>query len=220
MNRYMNRYIGILALLLGINAPAYSQIKLDAPETVATGKKIVVSVDPQQTKDIRYTVLRDGKPFKEYLGFKSLDTDKPILLFTETEDGVYTVVASGTLNGKTDVAVSTTLVGEADKKPKPKPKPEPKPDDPIPPPTPVGFPADVKKLYDQSKDDAALDKLIQTFTDVKAYIPKLKNFGEFEMTIISTAQDRIKDNAKLRAVRDRIGDYLLEKVGNDPRKWD
>jgi hypothetical protein len=214
MNRYIDRYMLIFASFFLFSGEAYSQIKLEAPETVASGKKIVLKVDPGTTKDIKYTVLKDGKPFSEYLGFKDLSTDKPVLLFTDTEDGVYTTVASGVLNGKTDVAIVVVSVG----KPKPIPGP-PKPDDP---PQPAGFGKELRETYQKTPDPDTLELLIQVFADVKATVAtdKYKSFGDFETSIAATAADRLKkDQTKLRAVRDRIGDYLVEKTGPDPRAW-
>lgn len=225
VNRYINRYtLALFAVLLFSNL-GYSQVKLDAPTEAATGKKIVVKVLIEKGKDLKLTVLKDGKEFKDYLAFKDLADDKPILLITETEDGVYTVLAAVNDANKTYTALSITQVGKP--KPTPDPKvpdivPDPKVPDPKPPAPPVtGLNKEVKDLYTAAPDAATLDNLIQVFTDIKTAVGtgKYKTFGDFETSIAATANDRIKDNTKLRKVRDRLGDYLIEKTGTDPRAW-
>lgn len=219
LNRYMNRYTIVLLLTLLINSVGYSQIKLEAPTDVATGKKIVIRVVIEKGKDLKFTVLKDGKEFKDYLAFKDLADDKPVLLITDTEDGVYTVVAAVNEANKTFIGTCVTQVG------KPKPVPDPKiPDPKIPDPKvpETGLNKEIKDLYTATPDAVNLDQLIAVFTDIKTAIAagKYKTFGDFETSIAATTAQRITDSTKLRKIRDRLGDYLIEKTGTDPRAWD
>lgn len=219
----MNRYTLAFLLVLFLNSVGYSQVKLEAPAEAATGKKIVVKVLIEKGKDLKLTVLKDGKEFKDYLAFKDLADDKPILLITDTEDGVYTVFAAVNDANKTWTATSFTQVGAP--KPKPPIVPDPKvPDPKVPDPKvpEAGLNKEIQDLYKAAPDAVNLDQLVAVFTDIKTAIAagKYKTFGDFETSIAATTAQRITDSTKLRKIRDRLGDYLIEKTGTDPRAWD
>lgn len=216
MNRYIDRYIAAFVFLLAWASTGYSQIKLEGPAEVKSGKSVAVRIVIDKGDDLKLCILKDQKAFTgTSFRFKDLNDGQNVLLFTDTEDGVYTVAAGVNAEGKTYLAVHSFRVGS----PEPPKPPAPGPDGPKPEPKST-LGVDIQKSYTSNPDAEALAKLIEVFVDTKAYLPNLKSYGDLETSIAATAKDRLKSDTKLRAVRDRIGDYLIEKTGTDPRKWD
>lgn len=224
MSSLVGRYIVAVVAWALLATTGYSQIKLVGPDAATPGELTKVQVKTNATTGLKIDVLLNGKPTTQgYSAMKELD-DSPVILFYTKNAGTYTVVASGVFQNKPDTVYFVLVI----QNPVPAPDVVPTPDPnvkPIPPPVPkpspklTGFAQEVYDLYKAEPDDGSLDLLIATFNDTKAFLPNLKTFGDFETSIAATAAKRINSQTKLRKLRDRIGDYLIEKTGSDPRAW-
>lgn len=217
----VGRYILAAVATALLATTGYSQIKLTGPDTASPGELTKVQVKTNATTGLKIDVLLNGKPTTQgYSAMKELD-DTPVILFYTKNAGTYTVVASGVFQNKPDTVYFVLVIQNPIPVPVPDVVPVPDPNVKPIPPTPKlsGFQLDVYNLYKAEPDDGSLDLLIATFTDTKAFLPNLKSFGDFETSIAATAAKRINSQTKLRKLRDRIGDYLIEKTGSDPRAW-
>jgi hypothetical protein len=203
-NRYIDRYVAVLVLLFSWIGTAYSQIRVEGPEVTQVGTLNKYKITQDGTRDLKILILKAGQPYDQgWFALKDLD-DTPVIMFVPQENGLYTLVVAANQDNKTFLVLKTVQVG-----PRPDPDPEPK----------QGFAAELKQRYLASPDTESLDALIEVFTEVKKAIPTIKNFGDFEVVISNVATRRLA-KGKLQTVRERIGDYLLEQTGDDPRAWD
>lgn len=219
MSRSFSKFFIAAFLGLVFATPGYSQIVLTGPETGVPGELTKIQVKVGGYADLQIKVLQNGKPTTQgFSTLKELD-DTPVVMFYTKTSATYTIIASGIKDGKHMVVLY--LLPIANPAPIVPDVPVPDPNvKPIPPKVVLtGFNKEIFDLYTASPDAGSLDLLIATLTDLKAFVPNLKTYGDFETTLAATASKRIGDTTKLRKVRDRIGDYLIEKTGSDPRAW-
>lgn len=216
-NRYVNRYLISMCFLFANIGFANAQIKLKGPEKAEPGDLVAVQIAADKVPDLKVQVLKDGKPTD--IGWRAVkDFDNtPLVIIVTKNEGLYTVVAAGTVSGKVDLAMFAVQIGKITPIPTPTPTPTPQPTPPQP---SVGLGTDLQTLYTKAPDPGTLEKLVSVFTEVKSSIAQLNNYGDFETVIVNTAKRSVGDDSKLRTIRDRIGDYLLQQTGPDPRLWD
>jgi hypothetical protein len=224
MNRYMNRYVAAFLLLVSLDTVSYGQVKLDGPSEAVVGNLNKVAVQIEKGKDLKITLLKNGKQTTaDHMVVKELDDSVAVLLFPPTpkkgepQSWNYTVVAAVNNDGKTYTAFHFTEVNKAAPTPDPViPVPDPEPKDP----KVTALQQDLGAFWATGKDAVSRDKLVKAFEEVKSAVATLKTFGDFETTVVTSVERNLPDRAKLRTVRTRIAAYLVDRTGEDPRAWD
>lgn len=208
-NRYINRYMTSLIILFLSMSPLFGQIVLKGPEKGETRELIKLRIEAgKDVKDLKIKVLKDGTETDQgWMAQKDLD-DTLVIIYVVKDDGLYTTIVAGNQANKTLITIHQLKVGPEIPKPKPNPQPQPIP-------TPSGFNEKLKTTYQANPDPEGLDALIGVFEEVKTYVPKITNFGDFEAVI----QNSGKRANRLLQVKDVIAEYLVSETGIDPRAW-
>jgi hypothetical protein len=224
MNRYMNRYVLALVLFVSLDTQAFAQVKLEGEKEATVGNLNKVAVKIEKGKDLKIQLLKDGEPTaSEHMVVKELDDSVAVLLFPpvpkkgQPTSWTYTVVAAVNSDGKTHTAFHVAKVGKSNPLPEPK---TPEEDDEPTPAKLTEIQKDLEDLYKAAPDSVSKDKLIAAFTEVKLKVPSLKSFGDYETEIAASVTKQLPERTKLRTIRVRISSFLVEKTGEDPRRWD
>lgn len=179
-----------------------AQVTFIGPKEGTPGKLNTVVVDAKGD-DFKLIILQDGKPAaqEDYLSLRD-DEGRRVILITSEKPGVFTFFGATNLDKKTFTGVHTLTLG----------KPRPVEPDPVMPNNDLT--GRLKPKYNVSPDTAALEKLIVMFEEASK--EKYPNFDAAEADLARVGKKFLNDT-DLRAVRDEISKYLIEKHGTDPR---
>lgn len=189
-----------------MNSPnAYSQIKIEGPSEGEPGEQYQIKVTELKGKDLQILTLKDGLPLEGgFPIFKDWKTDQPVINVFTKKKGLYTIILSVNNDNKTYLVHHTLKLGD--------PKPE---DDNS---TPKDqYTEKLTKLWEANKDTQSLALLIQILSVMNP--DQYTNYQSFEATLISTADQYLKDYNKIRGIRDAIGDRFIEKCGKHPQQY-
>lgn len=207
---------GRIALLLFMyymtTNPLYGQVVFQGPTTGKVGKLNTVVVTEVKGNDFKLIVLKNGLPAAQtdYLSLKNEDNQRVIMILTDDE-GLFTLIGATNSENKTLTSIHTMQIGSP-APPKPVDPVVPKPVDPVIPTNDLRSRLQTK--YNVSPDKAALTKLIAIFDEISK--EKYANADAAESDLTKMGQKFLQDG-DLRAVRDEISKYLLEKHGTDSR---
>jgi hypothetical protein len=221
----MTLRIALLTLfsIITLNSVANGQVQFKGPTEAKPEKVVFVDIEKADGEGLSVEALKNGEPFKgSFRRLRDDNTGLPVILLEtdNSENCTYTIVGvvgkqitpNDPKSYKNLITYHVIKVGKGVPNPKPI---VPDPDEPKPPKPSDNLADRLKKHYNPALESNKLLALLECYKDTASR--NYYTYGDMETYLSMKCKEKLQDT-DLRALRDEVGKYLTEQLGDDPRR--